>query len=224
MCFQVNRVAPVLDRCGHCQCPGRHENRYWGRSNAEDTRDSGLVIGKLLSIDLRLRREGISLPTYGILVDQCPRGGQNTRRDLDFSRPQIFLQMLNRASTRNRDNMLSLVQQPAKRQLPGRATRLLRQLAELPTLPQRKPLAKGLKATKATSSSRQAFSTAISALRVHSEYSVCNAATGCTTWALRSVSADTSDRPTDLTLPCLTIFASAPMLSSTGTALSHRCR
>ena len=52
-------------------------------------------------------------------------------------------------------------------------------------LPQRKPRATGLKATKAAPMSRQASSTAISGLRVHSEYSVCTAAIGCTAWALR---------------------------------------
>ena len=41
------------------------------------------------------------------------------------------------------------------------------------SVPVRKPRASGLKATKAAPSSRQASSTAISGLRVHSEYSVC---------------------------------------------------
>src|SRR6059058_4331807 len=44
-------------------------------------------------------------------------------------------------------------------------------------------------------SSRQASSTAISGLRVQSEYSVWTAVTGCTAWALRMVPALTSDRP-----------------------------
>ena len=46
--------------------------------------------------------------------------------------------------------------------------------------PVRKPRPSGLKATNAMPSSRQASSTATSALRVHSEYSVCTAASGCT--------------------------------------------
>ena len=51
--------------------------------------------------------------------------------------------------------------------------------------PHRKPRASGLKATNAMPSSRQASSTAISGLRVQSEYSLWIAATGCTACALR---------------------------------------
>ena len=48
-----------------------------------------------------------------------------------------------------------------------------------------RPRATGLKATNAAPISRQASSTAISALRVHSEYSDCTAAIGCTACARR---------------------------------------
>ena len=67
-------------------------------------------------------------------------------------------------------------------------------------------------------------STAISGLRVQSEYSVCSAAMGCTACARRSVPADTSDRPMLRILPSRTRSASAPTLSSMGTRLSQRCR
>ena len=92
--------------------------------------------------------------------------------------------------------------------------------------PPRKPRASGLKATKAAPISRQASSTAISGLRVHSEYSVCTAAIGCTAWARRSVAADTSDRPSARTLPSSTRRDIAPTESSIGTWFfrSTRCR
>ncbi len=73
-------------------------------------------------------------------------------------------------------------------------------------------------------SSLQASSTAISASRVHSEYSLCSAVIGWTACALRSVEAETSEMPMVLTLPSFTRSDSAPMLSSTGTRLSQRCR
>jgi len=63
------------------------------------------------------------------------------------------------------------------------------------SLPIRNLRANGLKATKATPSSRQACSPATSGLRVHSEYSVCSVVMGCTACARRSVAADTSLRP-----------------------------
>ena len=88
----------------------------------------------------------------------------------------------------------------------------------------RKPRASGLKATKAAPISRQVSSTAISGLRVHSEYSVCTAAIGCTACARRKVAADTSDRPSARTLPARTRSAIAPTDSSIGTVLSQRCR
>ena len=90
--------------------------------------------------------------------------------------------------------------------------------------PVRKPRASGLNATNAMPSSRQVSSTATSALRVQSEYSVCTAASGCTACARRIVAADTSLMPIARTLPASTSRAIAPMLSSTGTLLSQRCR
>ena len=92
----------------------------------------------------------------------------------------------------------------------------------------RKPRATGLKATKAAPMSWQACSTAISGLRVHSEYSVCTAAIGCTACAFFSVEAETSLRPRARTLPACTRRAISPTLSSMGTAsapsLCQRCR
>ncbi len=70
--------------------------------------------------------------------------------------------------------------------------------------PVRKARAVGLKATSAAPMSRQACSTPISTLRLHSEYSDCTATIGCTAWARLSVAADTSDRPSARTLPCFT--------------------
>ena len=72
--------------------------------------------------------------------------------------------------------------------------------------------------------SRQACSTAISGLRVHSEYSVCTALMGCTAWARRKVAAETSLKPRARTLPSSTRRDIAPTESSMGTALSQRCR
>lgn len=66
--------------------------------------------------------------------------------------------------------------------------------------------ASGLKATKDMPSSRQVSSTAISAFRVHSEYSVWTAVTGCTLWARRIVSADISESPYVLILAFLDQF------------------
>ena len=88
----------------------------------------------------------------------------------------------------------------------------------------RAPRPTGEKATKVMPSSRQVSSTAISGFRVHSEYSVCSAATGCSAWALRKVGAETSERPMLRIFPARTRSPSAPTLSSMGTCLSQRCR
>jgi len=90
--------------------------------------------------------------------------------------------------------------------------------------PVRKPRASGLNATNVMPSSRQVSRTATSALRVHNEYSVCTAASGCTACARRMVAAETSLMPIARTLPASTSRDRAPMLSSTGSRLSQRCR
>ena len=54
--------------------------------------------------------------------------------------------------------------------------------------------------------------------RVHSEYSVCSAAIGCTACARRIVVGAASDRPRKRTLPARTSSAIAPTVSSIGTS------
>jgi hypothetical protein len=57
----------------------------------------------------------------------------------------------------------------------------------------------------------------VSGPRVHSEYSFCRAATGCTAWARRTVWAPGSDRPKCLTLPSAIRSLTVPATSSIGT-------
>ncbi len=54
------------------------------------------------------------------------------------------------------------------------------------------------------------------------EYSICRSAIGWTAWALRMVSAPTSDRPMCRTVPFSICSAMAPMVSSIGTFGSSR--
>ena len=89
--------------------------------------------------------------------------------------------------------------------------------------PVRKPRPSGLNGTKPMPSSRQVASTPASGSRVHSEYSLCTAAIGCTACARRIVSGLASDRPSVRTLPSLTSAAIAPTVSSIGTSGSTRC-
>ena len=58
---------------------------------------------------------------------------------------------------------------------------------------------------------------------LQSEYSLCNAATGCTACARRIVCTPASDRPKCFTLPCCISSFTAPATSSIGTFGSTRC-
>ena len=57
----------------------------------------------------------------------------------------------------------------------------------------RKPLPSGLNGTNPMPSSPQVGRTSASGSRVHSEYSLCTAVTGCTAWARRMVAAPASE-------------------------------
>jgi hypothetical protein len=59
--------------------------------------------------------------------------------------------------------------------------------------------------------------------RQNSEYSLCNAVTGCTACARRIVRAPASDRPKCRTFPASTSSLTAPATSSIGTCGSTRC-
>ncbi len=59
--------------------------------------------------------------------------------------------------------------------------------------------------------------------RVHSEYSLCTAAIGCTAWARRSVAGETSQRPIAPILPSSISLASVPMDASIGVSSAIRC-
>jgi len=59
--------------------------------------------------------------------------------------------------------------------------------------------------------------------RVHKEYLVCTAVTGCTVWARRIAARLASDSPMWRTLPSATNSASAPTVSSMGVFGSTRC-
>ena len=63
---------------------------------------------------------------------------------------------------------------------------------------------------------RSSGSSSASGSRVHKEYSVCSAATGCTAWARRIVSGPASDNPMLRTLPSATSSARVPTVSSMG--------
>jgi hypothetical protein len=71
--------------------------------------------------------------------------------------------------------------------------------------------------------SRSKGSSSASGSRVHREYSVCSAATGCTAWARRIVVEPASDSPMWRTLPSATSLARAPTVSSMGVFGSTRC-
>src|SRR6266540_4510095 len=58
--------------------------------------------------------------------------------------------------------------------------------------------------------SRSSGSSSASGSRVHREYSVCSAVTGCTAWARRIVEGPASDSPMWRTLPSATSVARAP--------------
>ena len=76
--------------------------------------------------------------------------------------------------------------------------------------PVRKPWPSGLHGTKPMPSSSQVGSTSGSGSRVHSEYSLWMAATGCTAWARRMVCAPASERPKCLYLPGLDQLLDGP--------------
>jgi hypothetical protein len=71
--------------------------------------------------------------------------------------------------------------------------------------------------------SRSSGSSSASGSRVHSEYSVCSAVTGCTAWARRIVSGAASGRPMCRILPSSTRSASVPTVSAMGVFGSTRC-
>src|SRR5271157_5134841 len=89
--------------------------------------------------------------------------------------------------------------------------------------PVRKPLPSGLKGTKPMPSSSRVGMTSASGARYQSEYSLCNAVTGCTACARRIVFAPASDIPKCFTLPCWIRSFTAPATSSIGTSGSTRC-
>lgn len=62
-------------------------------------------------------------------------------------------------------------------------------------VPVKKPRPSGEKGTSPMPSSRSAGRISASKSRAHSEYSDCNAVTGCTSWARRIVFAAAADRP-----------------------------
>ena len=82
--------------------------------------------------------------------------------------------------------------------------------------PVRKPRPSGLYATKPMPSSRTVGRISSSGSRLHSEYSVCSAAIGCTACARRIVAGAASDKPRKRTLPARTSSAIAPTVSSIG--------
>ena len=91
------------------------------------------------------------------------------------------------------------------------------------TFPVRKPRPRGLYETKPIPSSRQVSRISPSGSRVHSEYSVCRAVSGCVACARRIVGAAASEIPRWRTLPRVTSSDIAPKVSSTGTVRSTRC-
>ena len=177
-----------------------------------------------------------------------------SRDSVTCARARVLFQVIEPRRAGNRDDVRRLRQHPGERQLAHRAALLARECRSpsssarffgeviawkrgIPrrmsfggsvetsrSPPVRKPRASGLKATNVMPSSRQVSRTATSALRVHSEYSVCTAVIGWTRAPCAIVVADTSLRPIVLTLPSVTRSASAPTLSSIGQRLSQRCR
>ena len=91
------------------------------------------------------------------------------------------------------------------------------------TVPVRKPLPSGLNGTNPMPSSASVGSTSASGSRVHSEYSLWTAVTGCTACARRMVPAEASDSPKCRTLPSAISSPTVPATSSMGTSGSTRC-
>ena len=91
------------------------------------------------------------------------------------------------------------------------------------TVPVRKPRPSGLNGTKPIPSSARTGRISASGSRQNSEYSDCNAATGCTAWARRIVCTPASDRPKCLTLPAAISSFTVPATSSIGVCGSTRC-
>lgn len=90
-------------------------------------------------------------------------------------------------------------------------------------VPVRNPLPSGLNGTKPMPRATHVGSTSGSGSRVHSEYSLCTAVTGCTAWARRMVCALASESPKQRTLPSWTSSPTVPATSSIGTSGSTRC-
>ena len=214
-------------------CPRRRKTGALRRFESRRGTFRTALCHELFRIDLGLDGGGIARALHRSLIDERiqPRDGVRTGRHGGGAR--VFLQVIEAGGAGDRHDVLALREQPGQGELGHGAAAFAghggkpveeRQIGRIGircearhgppdvawhegrNVAQRarqKPRASGLKATKVAPVSRQASSTAISGLRVQSEYSVCIAAMGCSACALRSVAAETSDRPRLSTLPSL---------------------
>ena len=169
---------------------------------------SGVEVGELVGGQRDLRRGGVLLDAL-----EAARAGDRARstaagRAARRARPARVWRPWRsaRAVTCSTSAWLAARLSAVNRGMVARMSPAANSVAVL-TVPVRKPLPSGLNGTKPMPSSAQVGRTSGSGSRVHSEYSLCTAVTGCTAWARRIVAAAASDRPKWRTLPACDEFA-----------------